>query len=46
MTEDTLEMEFKQFFKKHRLAEKKKSINEQELMVMKQIKKLLGENDE
>ena len=45
MSEDIVR-EFKQFFKKNRLDEKKKTIKEQELMVMKQIKKLLGENNE
>ena len=38
--------EFKQYLKKIRLDEKEKHIEEKESMVMKQIKKLLGDNDE
>ena len=38
--------EFKEFFKKNRLAEKEKTIEEKKFMVMKQIKSLLGENNE
>ena len=42
MTEDIME-EFKQFLKKNRLDEKEKNTKEKESMVMKQIKKLLGD---
>lgn len=45
MTEDIMK-EFKEFFKKNRLAEKEKTIEEKKFMVMKQIKSLLGENNE
>jgi hypothetical protein len=45
MTEDIVR-EFKQFFKKNRLAEKEKVIEEKTSMVMKQIKNLVGENNE
>ena len=38
--------EFKQYIKKTRLDEKKKNIEEKESMVMKQIKNLVGENNE
>ena len=45
MSEDIVR-EYKQFFKKNRLAEKEKTIEEKTFMVMKQIKNLLGENNE
>ena len=45
MTEDIMK-EFKEFFKKNRLAEKEKTIEEKTFTVMKQIKSLLGENNE
>ena len=38
--------EFKQYIKKNRLAEKEKVIEEKTSMVMKQIKNLVGENNE
>ena len=38
--------EFKQYIKKNRLDEKKKHREEKASMIMKQIKKLLGDNDE
>lgn len=38
--------EFKQYLKKIRLDEKEKSMEEKASMVMKQIKKLLGDSDE
>ena len=45
MTEDIMK-EFKQFLKKTRLDEKAKNTEEKESMVMKQIKKLLGDTNE
>jgi len=45
MTEDIMK-DFKQYLKKIRLDEQKKNIEEKESMVMKQIEKLLGNNDE
>ena len=45
MTEDMMK-EFKQFLKKNRLAEKSKTLEEKNSIVMKQIKKLVGENNE
>lgn len=45
MTEDMMK-EFKQFLKKNRLAEKANTIEKKKSMVMKQIKNLVGENNE
>ena len=38
--------EFKQYLKKIRLDEKRKNKEEKESMILKQIEKLLGDNDE
>ena len=45
MSEDIVR-EFKQFFKKNRLAEKEKTLEEKKSIIMKQIKKMLGDIDE
>ena len=43
---DDIMKEFKQFLKKTRLAEKSKTLEEKNSIVMKQMKNLLGENNE
>ena len=43
VTPEEIMNEFKQFLKKTRLDEKAKTTEEKESMVMKQIKKLLGD---
>ena len=43
---EELREEFKQYLKEIRLSEKRKNREEKESMVMKQIKKLVGDSDE
>jgi hypothetical protein len=43
---DELQKEFKQYLKKTRLAEQEKNRADKAAIVMKQIKKLLGDQDE